>query len=545
MKLFWCVCTTLLLVLPARSFAAAGSKPPAKAGSKAAENPAAPVCIHCHRSETLRYLSTAMGKSFVRPQSYPNAVIKHQPSGSVVSVRTENGTMFHRLQENGFIVDYPIRYQVGGGMQGSTFLVQVRDYLFESPLSWYNGFGWDVSPGYESKSVLEFNRGVMKACVYCHATGARFDDPDGRHLVSKNVQPITCERCHGPSEEHVRRPISSNILNPAKLSGPVRDSICEQCHLEGTTRILNPGKDWTDFHVGEAAENIFATYVLLGNEKPEVPLASEVEQFAQSRCAQVSQGKFWCGSCHNPHRAARPRAQEIREICASCHQQLSPSVHPASVQECTSCHMPSTTKVTISHASHTDHRILRRPGEAAPAPQKQTLVVWREPPDKFRQRNLGLAQLSLSSVEKHDLWRDGANLLLTLNPEELNHDPDVVTQLEDYCFRIGDITNAVSFGQRSVELNPRSASAALTYARVLEASGAATAAEAQFLRAIGLDPSLTEAYGRLALYYSKQERTRDAIDVLDRYLRWNSKDILVHQMKRDLLRQQGATIPQP
>src|SRR5690348_4859242 len=124
MKLFWCAWATLLFIFPVRSLAAKASKP--------SQNPSAPVCINCHRDETLRYLSTAMGKSFVAPQAYPDKVIKHAPSGSVLNVRTENGTMFHRLRENGFIVDYPIRYQVGGGMQGSTFLVQVKDYLFES-----------------------------------------------------------------------------------------------------------------------------------------------------------------------------------------------------------------------------------------------------------------------------------------------------------------------------------------------------------------------------------------------------------------------------
>lgn len=533
MKLFWWAWAAGLVLSSVLDLAAAGTKP--------SQNPSAPVCINCHRTETLRYLSTAMGKSFVAPQAYPDKVIKHAPSGSVLNVRTENGTMYHRLQENGFIVDYPIRYQVGGGMQGSTFLVQVKDYLFESPLSWYNGFGWDVSPGYETKNVLDFDRGVVKACLYCHATGARFDDPDGRHLISKNVQPITCERCHGASEEHVRRPTSSNIVNPAKLSGPARDSVCEQCHLEGTIRVLNPGKDWTDYHAGEIAENFFSTYILVGNSKPEVPLASEVEQLAQSHCAQATQGKLWCGTCHNPHSAPQPRAQEIRAICTSCHQQLSPSAHPMGLQECTSCHMPTTTKVTISHASHVDHRILRYPAEGVEQPQKQRLLIWRQPPEPFRQRNFGLAELSLSAVDNHDLWQDGVNLLLALKPEDLNKDPEAMSELEDYSFRTGDIRNALQFGRRSVELNPKSAAAALTFARVLETSGASSQAEEQFLRAISLDPSLKEAYGRLAMQYMDEQRIQDAHKILDQYLQWNSNEILVHQMKRDVLSQQSAS----
>jgi hypothetical protein len=485
-----------------------------------------------------------MGKSFVLPQAYPNAVVRHPRSGSVLRVTTHNGTMFHRLEKNGFTVNYPIRYQVGGGMLGSAFLVQVGAYLFESPLSWFNGFGWDVSPGYASKNVLEFDRAVAKECVYCHATGARFDDPDGRHLASKNLQPITCERCHGASEEHLRHPSKSNILNPAKLTGSARDSICEQCHLEGANRVLNPGKDWTDFRPGDSAESVFATYVLLGNEKPDVPLASEEEQLAESRCAQASMGKLWCGSCHNPHRAQRTRKLEVLAVCSLCHQKLSSSVHPVGLRECTSCHMPTTKKVTITHASHTDHRILRYPGARAESSQNPRLVAWREPPEQFRQRNLGLAELLLSPVENEDLWRQGAALLLSLDPEELKTDADVASELEDYYVRTGDRAKAVEFGRRSVELNPRSATAALTFARALEASGASSEAEEQFLRAISLDPSLKEAYGRLAMFYAKEQRTQEATSILDRYLQWNSNEIFFHEMKRKLLPEKGSAIPQ-
>lgn len=202
--------------------------------------------------------------------------------------------------------------------------------------------------------------------------------------------------------------------------------------------------------------------------------------------------------------------------------------------------MPTTTKVTISHASHTDHRILRYPAEGIEPPQKQRLLVWREPPGQFRQRNFGLAELSLSAVDNHDLWQDGVDLLLALKPEELNKDAEAMSELEDYSLRTGDIANALNFGRRSVELNPKSAAAALTFARVLETSGDASQAEEQFLRAINLDPSLKEAYGRLSMHYMDQRRTQDALNILDRYLQWNSNEILVHQMKRDVLVEQSA-----
>lgn len=497
------------------------------------------VCARCHLTETQRYLSTAMGKSFTPPDKYPEALVKQQSSGSVIGVSFQNGTMVHKLTEHGFVVEYPIRYQVGGGMEGSSFFIQLHNYLFESPLSWYNAFGWDLSPGYESRNVIEFERPITVECLFCHASGSRFDDPDGRHLNGTPTS-IGCERCHGRSEEHVRHPSSTNIVNPSKLAGPARQSICEQCHLEGNTRVLNPGKDWTDFRAGEPAEDVFTTFVLTGEHQGEqIPLASEVEQFAQSRCAQMSKGKLWCGTCHNPHADHRSRAAEIRAICTSCHQKPSPAAHPASLTECTSCHMPTNGKTTIAHASNTDHRILR-PGEQPRDSGKMLrLSAWREPQPNFQQRNLGIAELRLPRQDYQGLWSDGGDLLLSLGGRA-HDDSDVVFSLTAFYLDSGDLPRALEFARRAVELSPQSAVRALTLARILETSGADDKAEQQFVKAIALNPSWKEPYGRLTMFYVRQKKFEDAIRVLDRYLTWNPNEILFHEWRKQILSQENA-----
>jgi predicted CXXCH cytochrome family protein len=533
MKVFYRICSVCIFLL-FRNLLLAQSPPP--------DDRTAPACIKCHRTETVRYLSTPMGSTLI-PQKYPDAVVKHERSGSVITVTVRDGTMFHKITRNGVTAEYPIQYQVGGGMEGRTFLVELRGYLFESPLSWFNGFGWDLSPGYATKDVLEFDRSVAKECIFCHATGARFDDADGKRLTTKSLQPISCERCHGASEAHIQHPSKSNIINPVRLTGPARDSVCEQCHLEGTNRVLNPGKDWTDFHVGDPAENTFATYLLQGNEKEEIPLASEVEQFAQSRCAQASGGKFWCSACHNPHRPPAPRASEVRAVCTSCHQKLSPETHVADVKECTSCHMPTIKKTTINHASNTDHRILRRPIAASPPSQDEKLVAWREPAEQFRKRNLGIAELLLSPTDNRELWLDGGNLLSSMGPETLKNDPEVVSSLEAFYFASGDASRALEFARRSVELNPQSANAALGLARILQSSGFDSEAEQGFLKTITLNSSLKEAYGRLAMLYVKQKRIQDAVNILDRYMQWNSNEILFRDWKKQLLSQKPSIAP--
>jgi len=491
------------------------------------------VCGKCHQAETARYLATPMGKSLIAPEDLPPGKINHEPSHSVITTEERNGTMIHTLTEEGLTAEYPVRYQIGGGLMGSSFLIQIKDYLFESPASWFNSYGWDISPGYALAPLIDFDRPMNATCFFCHASNVRFSDADERRLRTPNLSAIGCERCHGSSEEHLRRPAAKNIVNPAKLSGPARDSICEQCHLEAAGRVLNPGKRWEDFHPGAPAEQTFATYMLVGGDNHEVIAVSQVEQLAQSMCMRASGGKLWCGTCHNPHGQVKDRQQELRTICTNCHVKLAAD-HPAAPTECTSCHMPRGPTTNVAHAALTDHRILRRPGNPAlqqSGPEK--VVAWREPPLPVQERNLALADLLAALSEKSSaLQEEGFRLLTSVPAEHWNNDPEAVSALEGLYLQKGDFANAIKFGQRSIALSPHSAKAAMNFALVLLRSRDPAAAESQFGRAIDLDPSLKPAYGRLAIMYANQGRSAEMMDVIDRYLKWNPQDIMFRMQKR-------------
>jgi predicted CXXCH cytochrome family protein len=490
-------------------------------------------CATCHAKQSARFLATAMGKSLVPPQTLPSAKITHEHSHSVITIESQKGRMVHSISENGFMARYPVQYQVGGGLMGSSFLVQIGDYLFESPASWFNSYGWDISPGYAAAPLIDFDRTIGDTCLFCHAGAARFADADGRRLQGP-LGSITCERCHGMSREHARHPSAKNIVNPAKLAGAERDSICEQCHLEAAGRILNPGKSWDDFHPGEPAERTFATYVLTGSDNKEVIAVSQTEELAESACARRSGGKLWCGTCHDPHGAAKDRQSEVRAICASCHAKLSPAAHPAEQPECTSCHMPRSATTNVTHAALTDHRILRRPSDAANSQARTSpkLSAWREPPQEFRDRDLGLGEI-LAAVSKNQpvLEKEGSRLLKALPQEQRAADFDVLTALEGLSLQERNLPTALELGHRTIELRPQSARAAMNLGIVLQGSGDTAEAERQLRRAIELDASLKPAYQRLAILYGSQRRTQEMIDTIDRFLKWNPQDIMFRSQK--------------
>jgi Flp pilus assembly protein TadD len=169
------------------------------------------------------------------------------------------------------------------------------------------------------------------------------------------------------------------------------------------------------------------------------------------------------------------------------------------------------------------------------------LSAWREPQQNFRERNLGIAELRLPRQDYQDLWNDGGDLLLSLS-SRTHDDSDVVFSLAAFYLDSGDMPRALEFARRAVELSPQSAVMALSLARILEASGADAQAEQQYLKAIGLNPSWKEPYGRLVMLYVRQRKFEDAIRILDRYLTWNSNEILFHEWRKQLLSQEKDVI---
>jgi predicted CXXCH cytochrome family protein len=479
-----------------------------------------------------------MGKSIGPPEALAAGSVTHRQSGSVLSVQYRGGRMFHVVAERGLTAEYAVAYQIGSGIKGRTFAVEVGSYLLESPLSWYAGSGWDVSPGFESMQLLDFDRPITSNCLFCHAGTAKFADADGRRLDSgeeNHVEAITCQRCHGDGQAHARRPSSINIVNPVKLTGAARDSVCEQCHLEGETRILNPGKTLDDYRPGQPLEETVVTYLFRQGSSPKRAV-SQVEELAESACARGSAGRLWCGSCHDPHgptqRSAGQRASEFARVCKSCHPDLSKAAHPAGQRECAGCHMPARPANNIAHLAVTDHRI-RRPGAAAGPAVPDGVVAWREGPTAFRRRDLALAELQIASKENLPaMLRESVRQLEALPESQQNNDADVLSSLEVAFLESSPPARAVALSRWAVESAPNSATFALNYALALKRAGDLKQAEHEFLRSIDLDKSLMQSYAELAVLYDGEGRRAESMAVIERYLKWNPQSIQFRLTRR-------------
>jgi tetratricopeptide (TPR) repeat protein len=312
-----------------------------------------------------------------------------------------------------------------------------------------------------------------------------------------------------------------------------RDSVCEQCHLEGAARILNPGKTFTDFKPGLDLEATLSIYVVKQQQGGKA--VSQEEQLALSRCARESGGKLWCGSCHNPHSQAKDRAGELKAVCTSCHPVASLVKH-SNTAECQSCHMPSRTPTDVAHTALTDHRILAAPAASVSASSTaEGLRAWRDPRPELQERNLGLAYLAASADSAGGPFGEmGENLLKKLPASQRDDDPAALAALGDISLAQGHAADAAPFFRRASELDSSSGEYALYLGIALKQNGDLPGASEQWKRAIQLDPSLQRAYLELSALYAKQKRFAEAKATLDEYLKWNSQSILVRLTREAL-----------
>jgi len=317
-----------------------------------------------------------------------------EAKGVQYTIEHRNGRVFHkatRRDADGTLlakIEAEVRFALGSGTRGVAYLIERDGYLFQSPISWYaQQRRWDVSPGYgEYATQPNFERPIQPDCLFCHAnqfhavagTLNRYETP----IFQGHA--IGCERCHGPGEPHVNRGGLSTesdltIVNPAKLAPALRDSVCEQCHLQGQFRFARAGREPSDYRPGLPIHRFLAVFLMKNGKRGKFEAVGHVEQMATSRCFAASKGQLGCISCHDPHRLPAPttKVAYYRERCLECHAKkgcalpLARRQSRGQAEDCIACHMPRPAITNVPHTAATDHRILRGvPGSVPEDPRK-------------------------------------------------------------------------------------------------------------------------------------------------------------------------------
>jgi hypothetical protein len=516
------------------------------------------ACIDCHRGEAESFRQHPMGRSLQPIRDWQPgdrlSAKAHNPfrnQGFEFRVDRSEGRVFHDgrwLDPAGKPVvqlEAVVQYVIGSGTRGQSFLAERDGYLFQSPISWYGRKGiWDLSPGFKVDQWLD--RAIGGSCLFCHSNRVEID---GNHL--NRYRPpifrghaIGCERCHGPGELHVQlreqgTPVEGEdrtIVNPARLEPELRESVCQQCHLNGVVRVVRRGRREFDFRPGFPFDAFWAVYVAGPDISQGQIAVGQVEQMHESKCFQASQGHLGCISCHDPHSypTAADRVGYYRSRCLECHQEQGCGLAAGERQkqsgnDCVACHMPPLSPYDVAHTAMTDHRIRSRPGEPG-SERARSASVPAGPLVRFgggamtggldTERDLGMAFQSLCRKQPEfqgTLAQDAASRLR----RSLAAWPDDLPALEACAQCLGYQGQA----QEMLEQHER----VLARAPDWEASvaGAGTAADALgdnekalafWERAVALSPWYSAYHDAMAKTLAKMKRWPDAIRECDRAL---------------------------
>ena len=477
-------------------------------------------CQFCHASEVEGYARSAMAHSLRRAGQEPDGTVD-TPEARITMYSSPTG-YWQRLQSGGDVTNYRIDYVIGSGNHASGYLLDLAGHLFQSPVAYYKTrHAYDLAPGYEGRPNPDFTRPVAEACLFCHSGTALHISGTSNQYRSPafSAEGITCERCHGSAEKHLSDPRAGTIINPAKLELAARDSICEQCHLLGVGRVLNPGRKFSDFRPGQPLEDVFTTYRNVsppGADAEKFKVISHVEQLARSTCARKSNDRLWCGTCHDPHNKPVEPVEFFRSKCLSCHMEKFPGSHPGKESDCISCHMPRRDAKDGGHTAFTDHRIQRRPEAQQTLPENTDIAAWREPAPDLQKRNLGIAYVNVGAERRSPPFVVRGYRMLTEVQDQFSTDSAVFTAMGTALLLGKQSTEAELAFERALQLDPDSVAGETNAASAYLQAGDIDRAVFHLERAVAMDALHLPADMPLIDLYKRQGNVAKAAELADK-----------------------------
>ncbi|RZK80936.1 MAG: hypothetical protein EOO92_06385 [Pedobacter sp.] len=257
---------------------------------------------------------------------------------------------------------------IGSGKNAITYASWKSSNLTQLQLSYFTKINsWANSPGYPDKRI--YARIIEMRCLECHGSHAALKETSASSTAdprdinkSSVVYGINCQRCHGPSaqhvEFHVKNPnekVAKYVARYQELSRKHQVDACAVCHSGNdkvalkTTFGFKPGDD-IESYFESAAQDVSA---------PDVH-GQQNEMLASSQC-YIKSKDLTCNSCHSIHGTKTEGLTPYSKKCISCHatpKHSENTLKNAMVKtNCIDCHMPMQSSKAISYKLASESKV--------------------------------------------------------------------------------------------------------------------------------------------------------------------------------------------
>src|SRR5712671_6918494 len=254
-------------------------------------------CAPCHRAQTIAFANAGMTRAL--ESGARSAILRSHPnlSATIGGYSYEIADTALTVTDGKDTLRVPIDWTFGQGAAGQTFLFQRDGRWYESRVSYFSALqALDFTLGMQSitpHNLVEaagrlIGPAEVGKCFDCHATNV-VKSP--RPVLSGMIEGVQCERCHGPSDAHLR---GASMRKLGSLATEEMSDFCGQCHRTWS-QIASDGP--------RGIQNVrFQPYRLAG-----------------SKCYDAADSRIRCTACHNPHRDVETNAAAYDAKCIACH----------------------------------------------------------------------------------------------------------------------------------------------------------------------------------------------------------------------------------
>jgi len=331
------------------------------------------ACALCHQSKFDSLQTTLHAKIHLVPSAtsvrppWTGSISMGSGYSNASVVLGMNGAIYQATltPTTGSPITYDIAYTYGYGfkqrylvsIESSKYILPIQynlnKYMDNSTGSWatYNPGNWFNTDGTLKTINNTFRKKSWdKNCSACHITGNKIvktiNGTDTAWVSSwanssSNLNmTVGCESCHGPGENHVASPNTSNIYGPTAMSGSIARSneVCGQCHSRAASPQLTykyPYNEIADssYYPGQVLSNFYTPWITLLNLTggpgvwPDTTSSQHHQQWQDMSYSSHFTNTTCFDKCHDPHSNGvggvgthqLKQDNDNNDICLQCH----------------------------------------------------------------------------------------------------------------------------------------------------------------------------------------------------------------------------------